>query len=181
MPPSTDCLQLPYALTSPVSLSNLITMWRYNMVAISKVGNFRTRLSLSEILSDLIRCNLVTYPWLCSTKPRSFTCFKMADVYHEYWSKFPSQSEASIRFLFPDQACFSTLLLNLMYLSIFVRVAKNLALYPRFMLSIQHVSIVVHNLWKKCIRYFYSQCAFNNVGHIWLMSSSRCWDGRWCP
>ena len=62
-----------------------------------------------------------------------------------------------------------------MYLSIFVRVAKNLALYPRFMLSIQHVSIVVHNLWKKCIRYFYSQCAFNNVGHIWLMSSSRCW------
>ena len=29
--------------------------------------------------------------------------------------------------------------------------------------------------WKKCIRYFYLQCAFNNVGHIWLMSSSRCW------
>ena len=28
----------------------------------------------------------------------------------------------------------------------FVRVAKNLALYPRFMLSIQHVSIAVHNL-----------------------------------
>ena len=56
-----------------------------------------------------------------------------------------------------------------------------LSLYPRFMLSIQHVSIVVHNLWKKCIRYFYSQCAFSNVGHIWLMSSSRCWDGRWCP
>ena len=41
-----------------------------------------------------------------------------------------------------------TSLLNLMYLSIFVRVAKNLALYPRFMLSIQHVSIVVHNLRK---------------------------------
>ena len=32
------------------------------MVAISKVGNFRTRLSLSEILSDLIRCKLVRYP-----------------------------------------------------------------------------------------------------------------------
>ena len=142
------------------TLSNLITMWRHNMVAISEVGNFRTHLSLSEILSDLIQC--------------SFTCFKMADVYHAYWSKFPSQSEASIRFLFRDQVCFSTSLLNLMYLSIFVRVAKNLALYPRFMLSIQHVSIVVHNLWKKCIRYFYSQCAFNNVGHIWLMSSSRC-------
>ena len=43
---------------------------------------------------------------------------------------FPCQSEASIRFLFLDQACFSTSLLNLMYLSIFVRVAKNLALYP---------------------------------------------------
>ena len=123
------------------------------------------------------------YPWICSARPSSFTCFKMADVYHGYWSKFPSQSEASIRFLFRDQVCFSTSLLNLMYLSIFVRVAKNLALYlyPRFMLSIQHVSIVVHNLWKKCIRYFYSQCAVNNVGHIWLMSSSRCWDGRWCP
>ena len=122
----------------------------------SKVGNFRPRLSLSEILSDLIRCKLVRYPWFCSARPRSFTCFKMADVYHSYWSKFPSQSEASIRLLFRDQVCFSTSLLNLMYLSIFVRVAKNLALYPRFMLSIQHVSIVVHNLWKKYIRYFYS-------------------------
>ena len=139
-----------YAINSPGSLSNLITMWRHNMVAISKVGNFRTRLSLSEILSDLIRCKLVRYP-----RPRSFTCFKMADVYHVYWSKFPSQSEASIRFLFTDQVCFSTSLLNLMYLSIFVRAAKNLALYPRFVLSIQHVLIVVHNLWKKCIRYFY--------------------------
>ena len=94
------------------------------MVAISKVVNFRTRLSLSEILSDLIRCKLVRYPWFCSARPRSFTCFKMADVYHAYWSKFPSQSEASIRFLFRDQVCFSTSLLNLMYLSIFVRVAK---------------------------------------------------------
>ena len=156
-------------------------MWRHNMVAISKVGNFRTRLSLSEILSDLIRCKLVRYPLFCSARPRSFTCFKMADVYHAYWSKFPSQSEASIRFLFRDQVCFSTSLLNLMYLSIFVRVAKNLASYPRFMLSIQQVSIVVHNLWKKCIRYFYSQCAFNNVSHIWLTSSSRCWDSRWSP
>ena len=107
-------------------------------------------------------------------KAKELHIVKMADVYHAYWSKFPSQSEASIRFLFRDQVCFSTSLLNLMYLSIFVRVAKNLALYPRFMLSIQHVSIVVHNLWKKCIRYFYSQCAFNNVGHIWFMSSSRC-------
>ena len=142
-----------------------------NVASPGSLSNFRTRLSLSEILSDLIRCKLVRYPWFCSARPRSFT----------YWSKFPSQSEASIRFLFRDQVCFSTSLLNLMYLSIFVRVAKNLALYPRFMLSIQHVSIVVHNLWKKCIRYFYSQCAFSNVGHIWLMSSSRCWDGRWCP
>ena len=90
-------------------------MWRHNMVAISKVGNFRTRL-LSEILSDLIRCKLVRYPWFCSARPRSFTCFKMADVYHAYWSKFPSQSEASIRFLFRDQVCFFTSLLNLMYL-----------------------------------------------------------------
>ena len=76
------------------------------MVAISKVGNFRTRLSLPEILSDLIRCKLVRYPWFCSARPRSFTCFKMADVYHAYGSKFPSQSEASIRFFFRDQVCF---------------------------------------------------------------------------
>ena len=156
-------------------------MWRHNVVAISKVGNLRTRLSLSEMLSDLIRSKLVTYTWFCSARPRTFTGFKMADVYHEYWSKFPCQSEASIRFLFPDQVCFSTSLSNLMYSSIFVRVAKNLASYPRLILSIQHVSIVVHNLWNKCSRYFYSQCAFSNVGHIWLMSSSRCWDGRWCP
>ena len=93
------------------------------MVAISKVLNFRTRLSLSEILSDLIRRKLVRYPWFCSARSRSFTCFKMADVYYAYWSKFPSQSEAPIRFLFRDQVCFSTLLLNLMYLSIFMRVA----------------------------------------------------------
>ena len=93
------------------------------MVAISKVVNFRTRLSLSEILSDLIRRKLVRYPWFCSARSRSFTCFKMADVYYAYWSKFPSQSEAPIRFLFRDQVCFSTSLLNLMYLSIFVRVA----------------------------------------------------------
>ena len=136
------------------------------MVAISKVRNFRTRLSLSEILSNLIRCKLVKYPWFCSARPRSFACFKMADVYHVYWSKFLSQSESSLRSLFRDQVCFSTSLLNLMNLSIFVRVATNLALYPRFMLSIQHVSIVVHSLRKKCIRYFYSQCAFNNVAHI---------------
>ena len=64
--------------TSPGSLSNLITMWPPNMV------------SLSEILSDLIRCKLVRYPWFCSARPRSFTCFKMADVYQVYWSKFPS-------------------------------------------------------------------------------------------
>ena len=158
------------------SLSVLISIWRHNIVAISKVGNFRTRLSLSEILSDLIRCKLVRYPWFWSARPRSFACFTMADVYHAYLRKFPSQSEASIRFLFRDQVCFSSSLLNLMYVSIFVRVAKNLALYPRFMLSIEQVSIVVHNFWKKCIRYFYSQRAFNNVGHIWLTSSSRCWD-----
>ena len=60
-----------------------------------------------------------------------------------YKSKFPSQSEASIRFLFRNQVCFSTSLLNLMYWSIFLWVAKNLALYPRLMLSIQHVSVVV--------------------------------------
>ena len=59
---------------------------------------------------------------------------------------FPLKLKRPIRFWFRDQVCFSTSLLNLMYLSIFVRVAKNLALYPRFMLSIQHVSIVVHNL-----------------------------------
>ena len=53
------------------------------MVAISKVGNFLSRL-LSEILSDLIRCKLVRYPWFCSARPRSFTCFKMTDVYHSY-------------------------------------------------------------------------------------------------
>ena len=100
-------------ITNPGSLSNLITMWRHNMVAISKVGNFRTRLSLSEILSDLIRCKLVRYPWFYSTRPRSFTCLKMADVYYAYWSKFPSQSKASIRFLFRDQVCFSTSLFNL--------------------------------------------------------------------
>ena len=52
----------------------------------------------------------------------------------------------AFRFLFRDGVCFSTSSLNLMYLSIFVRVAKNLALYPRFMLSMQHVSVVVHNL-----------------------------------
>ena len=156
-----------------------------NHVTSQHGGHFKSReifvLAFLYPRSDLIRCKLVMYPWFCSARPRSFTCFKMANVYHSFWSKFPSQSEASITFLFRDQVRFSTSLLNLMYLSIFVRVAKNLALYPRFMLSIQHVSIVVHNLWKKCIRYFYSQCAFNNVGHIWLMSSSRCWDGRWCP
>ena len=187
LPQGSFCLELYFAPflwacdQSRSVIKYLITVWRHNMVAISKVGNFRTRLSLSEILSDLIWCKLVRYPWFCSARPRSFTCLKMADVYHAYWSKFPSQSEASIGFLFRDHVSFSTKLLNLMYLSIFVRVAKNLALYPRFVLSIQHVSIVVHNLWKKCIRYFYSQCPFNIVGHIWLMSSSRCWDGRWCP
>ena len=46
------------------------------MVAVSKVGNFRTRLSLSEILSDLIRCKLVRYPWFCSARPRSLTLSK---------------------------------------------------------------------------------------------------------
>ena len=36
-----------------------------------------------------------------------------------------------------------------MYLSIFVRVAKNLALYPRFMLSIQHVSVLLCTISEK--------------------------------
>ena len=138
-----------------------------NHVTSQHGGHFKSReFSYSPFfirdMANLIRCKLVRYPWFCSARRWSFTCFKMADVYHAYWSKFPSQGEASIRFLFRDQVCFSTSLLNLMYLSIFVRVAKNLALCPRFMLSIQHVSIVVQNLWKKCIRYFYSQCAFNN-------------------
>ena len=133
-----------------------------NVASPGSLSNFRTRLSLSEILSDLIRCRLVRYPWFCSVRPRSWYTSAILKHVNPYWSKFPSQSEASIWFLFRDQVCFSTSLLNLMYLSIFVRVAKNLALCPRFMLSIQHVSIVVQNLWKKCIRYFYSQCAFNN-------------------
>ena len=71
-----------------------------------KIGNFRPRLSLSEILSDFIRCKLVRYPWFCSARPRSFTCFKMADVYHSYWSKFPSQTEASHQILVPRSGMF---------------------------------------------------------------------------
>ena len=76
-----------------------------NHVTSQHGGHFKSREfsyspSLSEILSDLIRCKLVGYPWFCSARPRSFTCFKTADVYHAYWSKFPSQSEVSIRFLF---------------------------------------------------------------------------------
>ena len=78
----------------------------------SKVGNFRPRLSLSEILSDLIRCKLVRYPLFCSARPRSFTCFKMADVYHSYWSKFPSQSEASHQILVPRSGMFFHFVVN---------------------------------------------------------------------
>ena len=109
------------------------------MVAISKVGNFRTRLSLSEILSDLIRCKLVRYPWFCSARPRSFTCFKK-------WQMCITRIEVNfpLKVNRPSDFCFE--IRYLMYLSIFVRVAKNLALYPRFMLSMQHVSVVVHNL-----------------------------------
>ena len=85
-------------VASPGSLSNLVTMWRHNMVAISKVGNFRTRLPLSEILSDLIRCRLVRYPWFCSVRLRSWYISAILKHVNPYWSKFPSQSEASIWF-----------------------------------------------------------------------------------
>ena len=55
-------------------------LWKVHFISfsqksvISKVGKFRTRLSWSEILSDLIRCKLFRYPWFCSARPRSFTC-----------------------------------------------------------------------------------------------------------
>ena len=157
-------------------------MWRHNMVAISKVGNFRTRLSLSEILSDLTRCKLVRYPWSCSARPRSFTCFKMADVYHAYWSKFPSQSEASIRFLVRHQVCFSTSLLSLMYLLVdFCESCKKSGVISKVYAFDAACFCCCAQSLKKVHQVFYSQCAFSNVGHIWLMSSSKCWDGRWCP
>ena len=91
---------------SPGSLSN-ITTWRHNMVAISKVRNFRTRLSLSEILSDLIRCKLVRYPWFCSARPRSFTlskwqmCITRIEVNFPLKVKRPSDFCSEIRYVFP--------------------------------------------------------------------------------
>ena len=149
-------------------------MWRHNMVAIQKSGIFvlpflypRFCPILFGVNSSGTHCS-VRQGQGASHVSKWQMCITRIEV------NFPLKVKRPIRFWFRDQVCFSTSLLTLMYLSIFVRVAKNLALYPRFMLSIQHVSIVVHNLWKKCIRYFYSQCAFNNVGHIWLMSSSRC-------
>ena len=76
-------LHLAGCVSSPGSLSNFITMWRHNMVAISKAGNFRTRLSLSEILSDPIRCKLVRYQWFCSNH-----CFYwlQRDTTKSYWN-----------------------------------------------------------------------------------------------
>ena len=76
-------LHLAGCVSSPGSLSNLITMWRHNMVAISKVGNFRTRLSLSEILSDPIRCKLVRYQWFCSNH---CFCWLQRDTTKSYWN-----------------------------------------------------------------------------------------------
>ena len=56
-----------------------------------------------------------------------------------------------------------------MYLSIFVRVAKNLALFPRFMLSIQHVS-------EKSASGIFICNALSIMSAIFdFMSSSRCW------
>ena len=82
-----------------------------NHVTSQHGGHFKSReFSYSPFfirdMANLIRCKLVRYPWFCSARPWSFTCFKMADVYHAYWSKFPSQGEASIRFLLRDQVCF---------------------------------------------------------------------------
>ena len=156
-------------------------MWRHNMVAISKVGNFRTRLFLSAIWPILFGVNSsgthgsVRQGHGASHVSKWQMCITRIEVNFLLKVKRPSDFCCEIRYVF------STSLLNLMYLSIFVRGAKNLPLYPRFMPSIQHVSIVLHNLWTKCIRYFYSQGSFNNVGHILLMSSPRCWDDRWRP
>ncbi|CAH3114191.1 unnamed protein product [Porites lobata] len=75
------------------------------MVAISTVGNFRTRLSLSEILSDLIRCKLVGYPWFCSARPRSShvskwqMCIKRIEVNFPLKVKRPSDFWSDIRSL----------------------------------------------------------------------------------
>ena len=94
-------------VASPGSLSNLITMWRHNMVAISKVGNFRTRLSLSEILSDLIRCRPVRYPWFCSVRPRSWwhlpfwNMWIRIEVNFPLKVKRPSDFCSEIRYVFP--------------------------------------------------------------------------------
>ena len=59
-----------------------------------------------------------------------------------------------------------------MYLSIFVRVAKKSGGISMIMLSIYHVSIVVHNLNLSASGIFYSQCAFKNVDYFLLIFSS---------
>ena len=156
-------------------------MWRHNMVAISKVGNFRPRLSLSEILSDLIRGKLVRYPWFCSARPRSFTCFKIADVYHSYWSKFPSQNEAYHQILVPRSGMFFHFVVKFKVLIVFCESCKKSGVISKVYAFDSACFYCCAQPLKKVHQDFYSQCDFNNVGHIWLMSSSRCWDDRWCP
>ena len=81
-------LHLAGCVSSPGSLSNFITMWRHNMVAISKAGNFRTLLSLSEILSDPVRCKLVRYQWFCSNH---CFCWLQRDTTKSYWNSKDKQ------------------------------------------------------------------------------------------
>ena len=147
---STASVHVPVSLNeylySPGSLSNLITMGRHNMVAISKVGNLLLAFLYPRFCPILFGVN--------SSRTHGSVRQGQGPSDVSKWQICITSIEVNHQILFPDQVCFSTSLLNLMYSSIFVRVAKNLALYPRFLLSIQHVSIVVHNLWKKCSRYF---------------------------
>ena len=149
------------------------------MVAISKVRNFRTRLSLSEILSDLIRCKLVRYPWFCSARPRSFTlskwqmCITRIEVNFPLKVKRPSDFCSEIRYAFHFVIKFNVLV-------DFRESCKKSVISKIYAFDSACFCCCAQSL-KKVHEVFYSQCAFNNVGHIWLMSSSRCWDGRWCP
>ena len=78
-----------------------------NVASPGSLSNFRTRLSLSEILSDLIRCKLVRYPWFCSARPRSFTlskwqmCITRIEVNFPLKVKRPSDFCSEIRYVFP--------------------------------------------------------------------------------
>ena len=209
-------------------------MWRHNMVAISKVGNFRTRLSLSEILSDLIRCRPVRYPWFCSVRPRSWWHLPFWNMWIRIEVNFPLKWSVHLIFV-PRSGMFFRFVVKFNVLADFCESCKKSGVMSKVyafdsacfyccatlgtigfsrvrgefsvLAEGRHIfARVTKKTWQKpetalekslaprvllcriseksasgiCIRNALS-IIDNNVGHSWLMSSSRCWDGRWCP